>query len=143
MIEDHPDFQKAVRSLHEKIVEQIAPRVLVIDDEESDVIVLKHALMEEFPHIQVVWRSDPTTALSTLQGFKFDLVFLDLRLGLGLTGVDVFKSLRACSTVPVAGLTGLDDKSALVQQALAAGLEVIFRKPISGASIRLLFGKCI
>lgn len=143
MIQEHPDFQKAVRALHDEIITTIAPHVLVVDDNEDDVIILRHALVEEFPHIQVDWKPDAASAVEALRVFKFDLVLLDLQLGRGCSGAEAFTSIRQFSPVPVAGLTGLGERAAAVQEAMAAGLDIIFRKPLSQATIRVLFGKCI
>lgn len=140
-IETDPAFQAAIRSLHEKIVETMAPSVLVIDDCEDDVIVLRYALLEEFPHMVIHWRSSAETALSVIRTQPIDIVLLDLRLGLGLTGVDVLQQIRAISTVPVAGYTGMNDGSDLWRQAMKAGIDVIFPKPLDKQIIRMLFGK--
>ena len=140
MMEDNPEFRSAVINLHKQIVQQIAPHILIVDDDENDVIVLRHALMEACPHIHVQWRDNPEEAISFVKSFPYDLVILDLRLGLGMDGVSVFKAIRQTSTVPVIGLTGMDDKSMLVQRAMEAGMKVVFRKPLDRESIDLLFG---
>lgn len=140
MTGDDPKFKQAVVDLHNQIVQQIAPHVLVVDDDENDVIVLRHALLEACPHIHVQWRDNATEAISCVRAFMYDLVILDLRLGLGMDGIEVFKSIRQTSTVPVIGLTGMDDTSQLFHRALEAGLKVIFKKPLDSESIGLLFG---
>jgi DNA-binding response OmpR family regulator len=140
MIEDSPEFQQAVRSLHDTITHQLAPSVLIIDDDENDVIVLRYKLMEAYPRIHITWRSELADALALIQSIPINLVILDLRLGLGMTGVKAFKAIRDTSLVPVIGLTGMHDKSPLVREAIDAGLEIIFRKPLSESSIKMIFG---
>ncbi len=140
MMEDEPEFKKAVGELHEQIVKAIAPHVLIVDDCADDVVILRHALIEACPHVHVQSSGEPGEALACVRAFSFDLVILDLRLGGGMSGVSVFTSIRQTSTVPVIGLTGLDDRATLVRDAFEAGLKVIFKKPLDQESINLLFG---
>lgn len=140
MLEDSQEFKKAVGELHDQIVQQIAPHVLVVDDSEEDVIVLRYTLMKKCPHIHIQWRNNAEEAISCVRAFSYDLVILDLRMGLGMDGIGIFKAIRQNSLVPVIGLTGMDDKSSLVQEAIVAGMDVIFRKPLSERAVDLLFG---
>ncbi len=140
MLEDQPEFQQAVRAMYKSLKERLAPHVLVVDDSENDVIILRHSLQEAHPHIHLEWRKTPDTALSAARIFQFDIIVVDLALGSGMNGVDVFKGIRAQSTVPIVGLTGMEDNSTLVSQAMGAGMSVIFRKPLSRTAIEMLFG---
>lgn len=138
MIEDNPQFQSAVRALHDKIAQSIAPNVLIVDDCEDDVIILRHALKEVSPHIRTHWRAEKPEVVAIVSSEPIDLVLLDLRLGLGMTGVEVLKAIRAVSRVPVAGITGSDSSTAVWKEAMDAGMEAIFRKPMSPEIIRKL-----
>lgn len=138
MIEDNPQFQEAVRNLHSRIIQSIAPRVLIVDDDENDVIVLRHHMKEVSPRIITQWRSVKEEAVLVVKTEPIDLVLLDLRLGLGMTGVEVLRAIREISNVPVAGITGADCPTDIWKEAMEAGMDAMFRKPLSQEIIRKL-----
>jgi len=78
-------------------------------------------------------------AISCTRAFNYDLVILDLRLGMGMDGVAVFKAIRQTSMVPIIGLTGMNDSSTLYKEAVQAGLKIIFTKPLDRESIDFIF----
>jgi DNA-binding response OmpR family regulator len=84
----------------------MAKTVLVVDDERKIVTVLKGYL--EQAGFRVVTAGDGQMALTTFRHAKPDLVVLDLMLP-GIDGLDVCRSLRRESSVPIIMLTARSD----------------------------------
>jgi PAS domain S-box-containing protein len=81
--------------------------VLIIDDDEEDFFIISEILKEvEQYSISCVWSSSYKDALSRIFSQKFDLIFVDYRLG-GKTGVDIIEEtiLKGIIT-PIIILTG-------------------------------------
>ncbi|HEV8535707.1 MAG TPA: response regulator transcription factor [Candidatus Limnocylindria bacterium] len=83
-------------------------RVLVVDDEPKIVQLARDYL--EHAGFQVVSAFDGKAALATARGERPDLVVLDLGLPV-LDGIDVARTLRAESNVPIVMLTGRSEES--------------------------------
>ena len=85
-------------------------RVLLVEDNPADVMVVKRALTRGEPFFEVEHAPDLASALGALDGgMGPDVVLLDLGLpdAVDLNGVVAVR--RAAPTVPVVVLTGLDD----------------------------------
>jgi two-component system KDP operon response regulator KdpE len=78
-------------------------RVLVVDDEPQILRALRINLQAR--HLDVVTAADGTAALAAAESQRPDLVILDLGLP-DLDGVDVIRSLRSWTDVPVIVLSG-------------------------------------
>lgn len=138
MFSDSQRAREAIVALHRNMQNVAAPRVLFVDDDQEDAYALRYTVGKKYPFVRIEWRDNADSAIATVKAFKFDLVILDLKFQLG-TGVDIYKSIRQVSSVPIVALTGLESNSDLVQQAMAAGMEIVFRKPLSEQSIDLIF----
>jgi DNA-binding response OmpR family regulator len=79
-----------------------APRILLVDDEQSVQKMLASALRKD--GYEIVSAIDGREALDRLDGHAFDLVVLDLMLP-RVDGFEVCRQLRASSTVPIIMLT--------------------------------------
>jgi DNA-binding response OmpR family regulator len=90
--------------------------ILVVDDEPKIVQLARDYL--EHAGFKVVSASDGTAALATARSSRPDLVVLDLGLP-ELDGLDVARTLRRDSTVPIVMLTGRGDEADKI-----AGLEI-------------------
>ena len=105
------------------------PRVLVVEDTVSNVILLEAKLVNEAFQVQVAF--DGAEALAKLDQLEFDVVLLDVMLP-GIDGFEVCRRIRRHPTaagVPVIMLTALDgpkDRTA----GLAAGADDFFVKPV-------------
>jgi diguanylate cyclase (GGDEF)-like protein len=84
--------------------------VLIVDDDEDDLYLIKEALSEvERTRYVVTTASSTLSAMVALAKQNFDVVFSDYRLG-AVTGVDFIKSVRAAGLdVPIILLTGISD----------------------------------
>jgi len=85
------------------------PRVLVVDDERSNVHLLTTALRREGHLVESAM--DGVSALALAAARPPDLVLLDILMP-GMSGFEVLERLRgieSCSNVPVVFLTGVED----------------------------------
>lgn len=79
---------------------------LVVEDDEKVRRVLRNVLEDD--GFDVVEAADAETALACIENHDPDLVTLDIQLGKD-SGMDVLRSIRAVSKVPVIMVTGKDD----------------------------------
>jgi|SRR5450759_4325466 DNA-binding response OmpR family regulator len=82
-------------------------RVLVVDDEESMLKIIRYALEEA--GFQVATALDAETAERELPEFRPDLIVLDVMLP-GASGLEFTKSLRTSSDVPVVMLSAKSEE---------------------------------
>jgi len=116
-----------------------APRILLVDDEQSVQKLLTYPLRKE--GYEVVGALDGREALDRLQDASFDLVVLDVMLP-HVDGFDVCRQIRATSTVPIIMLTAKTEEIDKVL-GLELGADDYLGKPFSMreliARIRVLF----
>lgn len=96
-------------------------RVLVIDDDEDDFIILKDILGEiEHTHFELDWTPRSADGLKALEEARHDVYLVDYSLGES-TGLDLVRTARASGvTAPVILLTGRGD-AAVDREALESG----------------------
>jgi two-component system response regulator RegX3 len=103
-------------------------RILVVDDEEAIRDGLGYLLRAE--GLEVVCRSDGSSAIDAVAHDEFDLIVLDVMLG-DISGVEVVRRLRADNTVvPVLLLTARDAEADIVL-GFEAGADDYVVKPFS------------
>ncbi len=56
-------------------------RILLVDDNPDDRMLIRRALVREFPELEITEVGDPTTLARALEGAPFDLVITDYGLG--------------------------------------------------------------
>jgi two-component system alkaline phosphatase synthesis response regulator PhoP len=111
----------------------MAKTILVVDDERKIVTVLKGYL--EQAGFRVVTAGDGQMALTTFRHEKPDLVILDLMLP-GIGGLDVCRTLRRESAVPIIMLTArAEEADRLIGLELGADDYVV--KPFSPREVVL------
>lgn len=103
-------------------------RTLIVDDEPVARRVLREEL-EDLDTIDLVGEAqDGASALSAIQEFAPDMVFLDLQMP-GLGGFDVIRRLQPAATIPLIVIVTAWDQYAI--QAFEAGAIDYLLKPIS------------
>jgi two-component system, cell cycle sensor histidine kinase and response regulator CckA len=97
-------------------------RILLVDDNPDDRMLIRRALIREFPELEIVEVGDPTTLARALEGPQFDLVITDY--GLGFTdGFALLDTLKAqWPECPVILCTGTLSEEIAVE-ALRKGLD--------------------
>jgi EAL domain-containing protein (putative c-di-GMP-specific phosphodiesterase class I)/CheY-like chemotaxis protein len=113
-------------------------RVLIVDDEEYDVVLLQ-AMLQDVEGVVTVATTDPRHAPELFSVHHPDLVMLDLRLG-DLDGVDVMETLREQIVegdyVPMVVLSA-DVDAAVRARALEAGAHDFLTKPLDISEVVL------
>jgi two-component system KDP operon response regulator KdpE len=100
-------------------------RILVIDDEPNITRVLRGSLSAQGYDVRTA--NDPEEGLRTFKDWPPDLVITDLMMP-GISGVEVCRSLRAHSAVPILVLSVRDHERSKVE-ALDAGADDYITKP--------------
>jgi CheY-like chemotaxis protein len=112
----------------EKMSEQPSAKILVVEDNEADVRLIKEAIRECYPRpVELTSVENGHQALTLLNGgAQFDLIVLDLNLP-RLDGYEFLK-LRPAATVPVVVFSSSwnEDDS---RRAVALGAREFIRKP--------------
>lgn len=106
-------------------------RILVVDDDAALAEMLQLVLRQE--GFDTAWCGRGDTALASFREYHPDLVLLDLMLP-GKHGVDVCRSLRAESGVPIIMLTAKSDTTDVVQ-GLEAGADDYVAKPFKAKEL--------
>ena len=109
-----------------------APRILLVDDEQSVQTLLTYPLRKE--GYEVIAASTGREALARFQEGHFDLVVLDVMLP-EVDGFDVCKQLRAKSSVPIIMLTAKAEELDKVL-GLELGADDYITKPFSMREFR-------
>ena len=104
-----------------------SPRVLIVDDEESIVDLVRSYLSKE--GFQVDTAMDGPTGLAKARAFKPDVVVLDIMLP-GMDGIEVLRQLRGDSSVYVVMLTAKAEETDKVI-GLSMGADDYLTKPFS------------
>src|SRR5215469_9116134 len=105
----------------------MAERVLVIDDEMQITRVLRAALSAQGYDVRTA--NEPEEALRLIQDWAPDLIITDLMMQ-GMTGVELSRTVRAKSDVPILVLSVRDQERTKIE-ALDAGADDYVTKPFS------------
>lgn len=108
-------------------------RVLLIEDDEGDVLLIREHLSEENKVAFRLERVDSLrVAVELLGRIQFDIVLLDLGLP-DSSGIETFDRFHeACQTTPIIILTGLDDEEFAVDRMKSGAQDYIVKGEISG-----------
>ena len=109
----------------------MSKRILVVDDEPGIVDLVTYGLRRE--GFDVESAADGETALARARATTFDLIVLDVMLP-GISGVDVCRTLRGESDVPILMLTARDAEVDTVV-GLEVGADDYVTKPFSMAEL--------
>lgn len=104
-----------------------AARILLVDDEQGILDAVGYTLRQE--GFDVVTATDGETALQLARARPFDIVVLDVMMP-GVSGMDVCRTLRAESAVPIILLTARDSELDRVL-GLELGADDYVTKPFS------------
>lgn len=112
-------------------------RVLLIEDNEGDAILLKE-MLEEMPpaHFFLTHCNNLTEGIPLLEKGGFDVLLLDLGLPES-TGIETFQKVKtACRGTPVIVLTGLDDEDLALAVVHAGAQDYLLKGQTEGSTLR-------
>lgn len=115
-------FSSAIRNLSKK------KRILVVDDNVSDVILLEHALEEK--EYKIISAFDGNSAVEMAVNEKPDLIMLDILLP-GIDGMEVLRRIRedaVTADIPVVMVSCIHEHQ-YIQKAMDLGIESYITKP--------------
>ena len=114
-----------------------AAKILIVDDNSSNVALLE-AILEEEEFDNLVSTTDPHQVVPLCRQQRFDLILLDIRMP-GLSGFEVMQQLKQVTEddfLPIIVLTAQTD-SETRQQALEAGAKDFLTKPFEDWEVLL------
>lgn len=115
------------------------PKILIIDDERAICASLRFALEDIY---DTSTSSDPEEGVRLIEQHTFDIVLLDLRLGLH-NGLDVLRQIKQkCPAITVIMMTAYASIESSIE-AIKQGAYYYIEKPINTAELRLLLAKAL
>lgn len=115
-------------------------KILLIEDDENDA-KLAMRVMKDYG-IEVVWARDQVEAMAASLKEFFRLIFLDLKLDGGSSGLDLIARLKEgnpkCWVVVLSGAYAEDSREC--KDALKLGAGAVMLKPLTPSKVELIFG---
>jgi two-component system response regulator RegX3 len=109
----------------------VSPRVLVVDDEQDILDPIRYALEQDGFDVDTM--GDGLAALEAARAEPYDVIVLDIMLP-GMSGIDVCRTLRSESDIPIVMLTARDAEVDRVL-GLELGADDYVTKPFSIAEL--------
>ena len=106
----------------------IRPRILIVEDDPTQVALIRHWLGDE--RFQIAHAEDAATALASAQKRPVDLVVSDIRLP-GMSGLELTRALQTTATCPPVLLMTSDSDVGLAVQAIEEGVSGYLLKPLT------------
>jgi two-component system sensor histidine kinase/response regulator len=112
-----------------------AIRILLIDDDEDDFLIIKSLLNEALtPHPELEWIAEYKPARSAIEAAEHDMYLIDYRLG-EMSGLDLLEGLNVAQrSEPFIILTGAGDES-IERQAMTIGVSDYLVKGMFSADL--------
>ncbi|MBF0293693.1 MAG: response regulator [Magnetococcales bacterium] len=110
-------------------------RILIVDDQKLNLIVLK-GLLRQHGYVNVVTLEDPREVEQAWRAQRFDLMLLDLEMP-HLSGIEVMKILERCERaayLPILVITANTEESTRLE-ALAHGAQDFLNKPFNPSEV--------
>lgn len=114
------------------------PLFLIVEDDESDAILLAHELEMFFRKCQIMRCQDGIDALAILSKSQVDAIFLDLKLP-RMGGIELMRSLKQQKKLVLIIVTALDRDSAETLEAIKLGAVKVIAKPVTQSDLKNLF----
>ncbi len=113
-------------------------RLLLVEDNESDVVLLKQMLASIYKpgmvrqHFELVHADRPSLAVEKLAGEEIDLILLDLSLPES-RGLDTFRKINdAAPNLPIIVMTNLDDEEVGIQAVRSGAQDYLIKGQVQG-----------
>jgi DNA-binding NtrC family response regulator len=122
--------------------DEMAARILIVDDEKNLIFFLRQTLQGEFPGVIVDEAYSGEEGLSQLAGAACDLLIADLRMP-GFSGLDLIKGVRYLDPkVPIILITGYGSPE-LRQEAAQLGVNDYLDKPFNVGDLLSAVRRCL
>ena len=121
-------------NLTKRVVRMQDPKILIVDDEEKNIRLLKAMLLSE--KYQIFAASSGEEALKSVTTVNPDLILLDVMMP-GINGFDVCRKLKRAEEtkiIPIVMVTALSDKEHRLK-ALEAGADEFLSKPVDRSEL--------
>jgi PAS domain S-box-containing protein len=112
-------------------------KILVIDDNRDNLVVLKALLSEVFPDAHVITATSGVEGVELAHAISPDVIMLDLVMP-NMDGIETckkFKEDRFLKWIPVIMMTAYQNDSKIRTLALESGIEAFLTKPINTAEL--------
>ena len=112
-------------------------RILIIDDDAEDAMIMKRRLRKVDRYtVETEHAEDQGTALSRLEEKQFDLIFLDNKLGGGITGGEILGKLKEQKVdIPVIIVTGSGNEHIAVELMKKGAYDYITKDNVTAETI--------
>lgn len=110
----------------------MAHKILIVDDEESVLIVIRQALAG---HCEVLTAPDGAAALELIKAEKPSFVFLDISMP-GLSGLEVLELIQNLGLPPVVWMLTGDEDLEMAERTLKGGAKGYITKPFDVERLR-------
>jgi CheY-like chemotaxis protein len=107
--------------------ERPSPRILIVDDQLSNVRLLEHTLRRA-GYLDVTSTTDPCAVKDLHQQHAYDLILLDLQMP-EMNGFEVMQQLRTTAGAPAATILVISAEPSDMPAALEAGANSFLNKP--------------
>lgn len=126
-------LKKSADFLKTELQKRKYPLILIVEDDENDITMLRRAL-ELLDYHNIIISRDASEAAKIMDKQAIDLVFIDLKLPM-VSGVDFIREqMKLDPNRFLVVVTGAKDSEA-VNEALRAGAALVFQKPVSASDL--------
>lgn len=123
-----------------QIKDERKPRVLIVDDNENDALLLRSQIKTQCVPCDIELAHTCERALEMIRKIKYDVVFLDLKFN-GMSGVDLLRQVGdETKRIHFLAFSGLDEGAQELQDALIHGAYGVFRKPFTNFQVKSICG---
>ncbi|WP_347251263.1 ATP-binding protein [Legionella sp.] len=126
---------------------EMTPTILIVEDNRIAARAVYSNICSQTNNCRCDIASDGKQALKMAQDHHYDLIIMDIGLP-DMEGTEVTRQIRALETpivsqVPIVALTGHGNNSDKVKEALSAGMQEVFTKPLSPSALESLLQRYI
>ncbi|ERP31071.1 PAS domain-containing hybrid sensor histidine kinase/response regulator [Chitinivibrio alkaliphilus] len=128
-------FQNITKEKHTQGTTETRTTILLVEDEELSMIILRHFFENYFPDIRVVEARTGIEALKAVQAYTIRLILMDVQMP-ELDGIETAKIIRQsiCKETPIIAVTARATM-AEKRRCLAAGMNHFLVKPLNENSL--------
>jgi CheY-like chemotaxis protein len=112
--------------------------ILIVDDCAFDIELLSIEI-KKIVQCEIISCGSGRVALELVEAIKFWVLFLDLKLGGEMSGIEFLKALKPEHRPPIVIVTGSTMGSPEVDEALRLGVVMVIVKPVRGEQLKTVF----